>query len=145
MMKELIPKINSAKPMISLVAKMMNKLVAERDWPAMEVSHHLLKLPLVQCSHTFVKVDCRRPDEKEGPISMLDSGNHIREFKLLYQKYCDRDSSWDDLTYFDFLSRLNHSGSNWTWFGKHAKPRVLNYFLVTPPPPPSLRTLLGSS
>jgi hypothetical protein len=60
MISELIPMVNNSRPMVSLVAKMMNKLIGERDWPAMEVSHLLLDLPLTECSHLIQPVDCRR-------------------------------------------------------------------------------------
>ena len=66
MISELIPKVNNSCPMVSLVAKMMNKLIAERDWPAMEVSHPLLDLPLTESSHVIQSVDCRDPRQQAG-------------------------------------------------------------------------------
>jgi hypothetical protein len=34
LVKQLLPFINSDKPLLSLVSKTMNKLVGERDWPS---------------------------------------------------------------------------------------------------------------
>lgn len=127
MLKELIPKVSHAQPMVSLVAKMMNRLVSERDWPAMEVAHHLLGLPLVECSHVFVRVDCRKPDGVQRAIIQEDGA--VREQKPLHEKYCQREESWSGLTYFRFLTAVNHSvRGRWQYFKDRAKPRILNYF-----------------
>lgn len=59
--RAILPKVNSNKPLVSFVAKFMNKLASERDWSAQEVCHLLLRLPLQQCTRTLVTVDCRPP------------------------------------------------------------------------------------
>jgi hypothetical protein len=48
LVKEVLPRLNCAKPLLSLVSKTMNKLIGERDWSAQEVCHLLLNIPLQQ-------------------------------------------------------------------------------------------------
>jgi ATP-dependent DNA helicase PIF1 len=90
MISELIPMVNNSRPMVSLVAKMMNKLIGERDWPAMEVSHLLLDLPLTECSHVIQPVDCRDP-RKQVEAAIISPDREISDVKSLHQKYCQRD------------------------------------------------------
>src|ERR1700694_5351905 len=52
--------------MLSFVSKMMNKIAAERDYPAQEVAHHLLQLQLVTCSRVIVQLDCRNPEDQQS-------------------------------------------------------------------------------
>lgn len=128
MMRELIPKVSHAKPMVSLVAKTMNKLLAERDWPAMEVAHHLFDLPLVESSHVFVRVDCRHPDRLQQQAMV--EGEELREYQLKYGKYCTRPDNLEDATFFDFLTRIEHGGKKdrWHYLTANAKPRIPVYF-----------------
>lgn len=48
--KEVIKHVNSRAPVLSFMAKLLNKLVCEKDWSAQKVSHILLNLPLVSSS-----------------------------------------------------------------------------------------------
>ncbi|KAH8758769.1 hypothetical protein F5882DRAFT_263196, partial [Hyaloscypha sp. PMI_1271] len=48
LVKEVLPHLNCAKPLLSLVSKTINKLIRERDWSAQEVCHLLLNIPLQQ-------------------------------------------------------------------------------------------------
>lgn len=82
MLRELIPKVSHARLMVSLVAKMMNKLLSERDWPVMEVAHHLLDLPFVECSYIFICVDCCYSD-CVWQMTVIE-GEEVREYQLLY-------------------------------------------------------------
>lgn len=59
MLKQCLPHVNSTKPLLSLVSKLMNKLVSERDWSAQEICHLLLNFPLINQSRTVLTVDCR--------------------------------------------------------------------------------------
>ncbi|KAL8376601.1 hypothetical protein RB595_007618 [Gaeumannomyces hyphopodioides] len=126
MMKGLLPKVSHTRPLVSLVAKMMNKLVAERDWSAMEVCHHQLGLPLVVVSHVFQLVDCR-PFDPEKVRMVSAERNEVIEIRKLYQKYLEREG-WPELTYFDFLTKMDHQRSPWRFFGRNARPQILNYF-----------------
>ncbi|KAK0707072.1 hypothetical protein B0T26DRAFT_729060 [Lasiosphaeria miniovina] len=127
-LRELIPRVNSRQPLVTLISKMLNKLLAERDWPAMEVAHLLLDLPLVECSHNVVPVDCRDP--RLGPWAAFIPADRdkVMEGKSFYTKYCARTAEWRDLTYFDCLRNVNCGRRRWTRFGPNAKPRMLSYF-----------------
>ncbi|KAM4067942.1 ATP-dependent DNA helicase PIF1 [Hirsutella rhossiliensis] len=65
--RAILPRVNARQGLVSFVAKFMNKLTAERDWSAMEISHLLLSLPLQQSTRTLTyfelltKVDFTRP------------------------------------------------------------------------------------
>ena len=39
---QILPYINDRAPLLSFVSKMLNKLIAERDWSAQEVCYFLL-------------------------------------------------------------------------------------------------------
>lgn len=57
--QEMIPFMHSFNHLFSLVSKVMNRLVGERDWSAQEVMHILLGIPLQQGSRTVLTLDCR--------------------------------------------------------------------------------------
>ncbi|KAK3366401.1 hypothetical protein B0H63DRAFT_456109 [Podospora didyma] len=76
--------------MASLISKLMNKLITERDWPAMEVAHLILDLPLSECSHVFQAVDCRDP--RQVKVAMVAAeGKGVHDVKKIYQNYCGYD------------------------------------------------------
>ena len=108
---------------------MMNKLIGERDWPAMAVSHLLLDLPLTECSHVIQPVDCRDPRKQVEAAIISPDDRKIRDVKNLHQKYCQRDIElWRELTYFDFMTKVSHTRKPWSHFSNLAKQRVLSYF-----------------
>ena len=59
LVKQLLQHLNSEKPLISLVAKTMNKLIGERDWSSQEVFHILFNVPLQEGSRIVETLDCR--------------------------------------------------------------------------------------
>jgi hypothetical protein len=61
LVKEVLPHLNCAKPLLSLVSKTMNKLIVECDWSAQEVCHLLLNIPLQSGSCTVITLDCLPP------------------------------------------------------------------------------------
>ena len=63
MAKNFIPFVNERRPFQSMVTKLMNKLIGDRDHSAQEVMHHLLWLQLCHSSCTFVAVDLRLEDQ----------------------------------------------------------------------------------
>lgn len=73
-MRELLPRLSDNKPLVSLAAKLLNKLVEERDWSVQEVSFLLLGNPLVECSRVFVTLDCRLPTEQALRFTIQDLG-----------------------------------------------------------------------
>ena len=50
---------SSHNPILSSATKMMNVLLVERDWPAQEVMHYLLGLPLVESIHIVIPINIR--------------------------------------------------------------------------------------
>jgi ATP-dependent DNA helicase PIF1 len=55
--KKLLPNINANRPMLSLVARLMNALIGERDWSSQVICHLLLNLPLQAGSRIVINVD----------------------------------------------------------------------------------------
>lgn len=63
MVQVALPFVNENWPYQSMVTKLMNKLIGERDYSAQEVSHMLLNLRLCHGSREFITVDLRLPHE----------------------------------------------------------------------------------
>ncbi|KAK0655513.1 hypothetical protein B0T16DRAFT_499445 [Cercophora newfieldiana] len=51
----------SRQPIVSFVTKLMNKLIAERDWSSQEVCHLLLNIPRQNGTREVRVVNCRKP------------------------------------------------------------------------------------
>jgi hypothetical protein len=125
--KEVLPRVTSQQPIVSLVSKFMNQLIAERDWTAQEVCYHLLHLLLQQGTCKVRLVDCCPPTEgfSEAGIA-VGPENEITEVVSTYKRYLRRDQSlWGDLSYFAFLTTINWSRPQWS---RLRNPCVLNYF-----------------
>jgi len=75
LMKRLLPSINTNRPVLSAVTKLMNQLIAERDWSAQEVCHILLDLPLQHGSRQVLNVDVRPEDQQDQRFVFGDSGD----------------------------------------------------------------------
>jgi hypothetical protein len=124
-----LPKVSHSNPMVSFASKFMNKLIAERDYSSQEVSHILLGLPLYEGSRVVLSVDCRPLDEQSQMVTI--SHDNVVEATRAYEKYLSRPESLQTITYFEFLSIWNFSGSNssrWHIYGRGARPRVLMYY-----------------
>lgn len=120
---------SSGNPLLSLVVRVMNKLLAERDWSRQEVMHHhLLGLHLVDASRTVVPVDCR-PEAKQGQRFQAPPGDgaDVVEARSLVHKYkmrpCHQDL--DALSFFRWATLHNHRDHS---VRPRAKPAVLSYF-----------------
>ena len=74
--KQLLPFINSNKPLLSLVSKTMNKLIGERDWSSQEVMHIILNIPLQQGSRDVVTLDCRVGQDNQA-LRFDDDANAV--------------------------------------------------------------------
>ena len=102
---KILPHVSHRSPMLSFVSKMMNKIAAERDYPAQEVAHHLLQLQLVTCSRVIVQLDCRSPEDQRRYVI---NDERVRETLSNYQKYLARDEeAWNNLTYFQFMTKIS--------------------------------------
>jgi ATP-dependent DNA helicase PIF1 len=122
---ELVTQVKDSRPLVSLAAKMVNKLFTERDWPAMEVAHHLLGYDLVETSHDFLSVNMYLPTGSRAQVFVADSST-VKTTKSVWEKYCARDDDLAEVTYFQFLSMFDHRTLK--PFTARAKPRALNYF-----------------
>ncbi|KAM4055502.1 PIF1-like helicase [Hirsutella rhossiliensis] len=111
--KALMPRVKDHNPLISFTSKLLNQLVAERDYSKQEVSHLLLGLPLQEGSRICLYVDCR-PN--------------------VYEKYGQRPEALKDLTYVSFLKHWNFRSRDpsawkqWRPGNVNGRPRVLVYF-----------------
>lgn len=80
---------SSENPLLSLVSKIMNKLISERDWSAQEVCHHLLDRNLKACTRGFTNIDVRPLDMQSRVMSKLTSESTVLS-KTFLEKYCAR-------------------------------------------------------
>ncbi|KAJ3454665.1 hypothetical protein MRS44_013265 [Fusarium solani] len=130
--KALMPRVKDHNPLISFTSKLLNQLVAERDYSKQEVSHLLLGLPLQEGSRTCLHIDCRNPDMHSRSLRI--DADEVDEAPNVYEKYCQRPESLEDLTYVSFLKYWNfHSRDpskwkQWQPGNVNGRPRVLVYF-----------------
>ncbi|KJZ68848.1 hypothetical protein HIM_11766 [Hirsutella minnesotensis 3608] len=118
-------------PLLSFASRLMNKLLAERDFSGQEICHVLLNCELQEGTRVVRAVDCR-PYEQQGRSLRLQ-GDHDDDAEVvgIYEKYLSRPALHGELTYLDFLANWNTSkrdGRKWTRWSRQAKPRVLYYF-----------------
>ena len=78
MQAQILPYVNSQAPLLSFVSKMLNKVIAERDWLAQKISHILLQLPVKGSSRAVVGLDCCSEDAQSNFI-VLESGTGISQ------------------------------------------------------------------
>ncbi|EXU95371.1 PIF1-like helicase [Metarhizium robertsii] len=130
--KALMPRVKDQNPLISFTSKLLNQLVAERDYSKQEVSHLLLGLPLQEGSRTCLYVDCRNPGRHSRSLQM--DGDEVDEAPNVYEKYKQRPESLGDLAYVSFLKYWNfrpRDPSKWKQWqpgNVNGRPRVLVYF-----------------
>ncbi|KAM4061713.1 PIF1-like helicase [Hirsutella rhossiliensis] len=130
--KALMPRVKDHNPLISFTSKLLNQLVAERDYSKQEVSHLLLGLPLQEGSRTCLYVDCRNPDRHSRSLRI--DGDEVDEAPNVYEKYTQRPEALADLSYVSFLKCWNfrpRDPSKWKQWQPgniNGRPRVLVYF-----------------
>ncbi|XP_044721877.1 ATP-dependent DNA helicase PIF1 [Hirsutella rhossiliensis] len=89
--KALMPRVKDHNPLVSFTSKLLNQLVAERDYSKQEVSHLLLGLPLQEGSRTCLYVDCRHPDRHSRSLRI--DGGEVDEAPNVYEKLIQKDNS----------------------------------------------------
>ncbi|KAM4067671.1 PIF1-like helicase [Hirsutella rhossiliensis] len=72
---QVLPHTAHHQPLLSFSSRLMNKLIAERDYSAQEISHLLLNIPLQEGTRMVVYVDCR-------PLEQ-----HVRSFRVDEDSY----------------------------------------------------------
>jgi ATP-dependent DNA helicase PIF1 len=123
MATNILPYVNENQPFQSLVTKLMNKLVGERDYSAQEVCHMLLDLPLYHSSRDVITVDLR-PDSKQPHFVQLEQDGTRRK-KSRMEHYLSRSSELMDVNYLTFLK--SH-GEGPPYSKRRGRDRVLNFF-----------------
>ena len=88
MQAQILPYVNNWAPLLSFVSKMLNKVIAERDWLAQEAFHILLQLPVQSSSRAVVSLNCR-PEDMQFNLIVLESGQ-ISAKRSVLQRYRDR-------------------------------------------------------
>jgi ATP-dependent DNA helicase PIF1 len=94
MQVRILPYVNDQAPLLSFISKMLNKVIAERDWSAQEVSHILLQLPVQISSRAVVSLDCR-PEDVQSNLIVLELGQ-VSAKRSMLQRYWDRLADMDD-------------------------------------------------
>jgi hypothetical protein len=120
---QVLPHTAHLQPLLSFSSRLMNKLIAERDYSAQEISHLLLNIPLQEGTRTVVTVDCR-PLEQLARSYRVDED--INETVGSYRKYLERNDQHEDVTYLEYLQSYNLK--TWRRLAANAKKRVLSYF-----------------
>jgi ATP-dependent DNA helicase PIF1 len=134
MFAAVVRRASSTNPILSATVKMMNALLVERDWPAQEVVHNVLGLPLVVSSRKVVSLDLRRE-----PTTLIEvsNGSLQRRGSSLLEKYLQRatcsvendDVDLDSLTLLDFARHCEiQPRSNRLFRRPRARPRCVNIF-----------------
>jgi hypothetical protein len=120
---QVLPHTAHLQPLLSFSSRLMNKLIAERDYSAQEISHLLLNIPLQEGTRMVVAVDCR-PLEQHARSYRVDED--INETIGSYRKYLERNDQHEDITYLEYLQSYNLK--TWRRLATQAKKRVLSYF-----------------
>ncbi|KAM4055512.1 ATP-dependent DNA helicase [Hirsutella rhossiliensis] len=90
--KALMSRVKDHNPLISFTSKLLNQLVAERDYSKQEVSHLLLGLPLREGSRTCLYVDCRNPDRHSRSLRI--DGDEVDEAPNVFEKDPSKWKQW---------------------------------------------------
>ncbi|KJK78206.1 hypothetical protein H634G_06379 [Metarhizium anisopliae BRIP 53293] len=120
---QVLPHTAHHQPLLSFSSRLMNKLIAERDYSAQEISHLLLNIPLQEGTRMVVYVDCR-PLEQHVRSYRVD--DDVSEAVGSYRKYLQRNDQHESITYLEYLQSYNLK--TWRRLGANAKKRVLSYF-----------------
>ncbi|OAQ57415.2 ATP-dependent DNA helicase PIF1 [Pochonia chlamydosporia 170] len=120
---QVLPHTAHLQPLLSFSSRLMNKLIAERDYSAQEISHLLLNIPLQEGTRMVVSVDCR-PLEQHARSYRVDED--VNETVGSYRKYLERSDQHEDVTYLEYLQSYNLK--TWRRLAANAKKRVLSYF-----------------
>ena len=120
---QVLPHTAHHQPLLSFSSRLMNKLIAERDYSAQEISHLLLNIPLQEGTRMVVYVDCR-PLEQHARSYRVDED--VSEAVGSYRKYLQRNDQHESITYLEYLQSYNLK--RWRRLGANAKKRVLSYF-----------------
>ncbi|KAG6054203.1 hypothetical protein E4U17_004003 [Claviceps sp. LM77 group G4] len=118
--KSVLPHVSDSRPVVSLVAKSLNKLLVERDWGSQEVVFLLLDLALVEGSRVVLTLDFRAEEDRDAVIDVPDIDNGDR------QSTRPRRSLYAT-TLFTFLTRHNTNRPQPPRLADRVPNRILRY------------------
>ncbi|KAG4272711.1 hypothetical protein FPRO04_14627, partial [Fusarium proliferatum] len=104
--RQILPYVSHHNPLLSFASRLMNKLLAERDFSGQEICHVLLNCELQEGTRVVRAVDCR-PYEQQGRSLRLQGDHDDAEVVGIYDKYLSRPPLHEELTYLDFLANWN--------------------------------------
>ncbi|KJZ69873.1 hypothetical protein HIM_10728 [Hirsutella minnesotensis 3608] len=120
---QVLPHTAHHQPLLSFSSRLMNKLIAERDYSAQEISHLLLNIPLQEGTRMVVYVDCR-PLEQHVRSYRVDED--VSEAIGSYRNYLQRDDQHESITYLEYLQSYNLK----RWWSAEASPRFHDFCRV---------------
>jgi len=127
LVREILQTVDSRHPLGSVIRKLLNRLIGERDWSAQEINHILLDLPMVETTRVIIPVDLRPESEQSDRYTYNDTTDELNRGKSLLEKYAQRPHEFEAITYLDFLLHFEHAKTP-TFRRPTARPRVLRYF-----------------
>ncbi len=93
--------VSSKALMLSLASRLMNKLIAKKDWSAQKVCHHLLKRELTH-SFKIIQTFDLRSNVQRRYLFKLES-NDVTSNITFVEKYCSRSSKQTKLILFQIF------------------------------------------
>ncbi|KAM4061451.1 PIF1-like helicase [Hirsutella rhossiliensis] len=80
---QILPHTAHHQPLLSFSSRLMNKLIAERDYSAQEISHLLLNIPLQEGTRVVVYVDCRPLEQHARSYRVDDDSYNLKTWRRL--------------------------------------------------------------
>ncbi|KAM4061535.1 PIF1-like helicase [Hirsutella rhossiliensis] len=80
---QVLPHTAHHQPLLSFSSRLMNKLIAERDYSAQEISHLLLNIPLQEGTRMVVYVDCRPSEQHARSYRVDDDLYNLKTWRRL--------------------------------------------------------------
>ena len=116
------------------VACVLNKLIAERDYSAQEVMHHLLDLPLFKSSRDVVSINISPLREQRVQLNVEGPTRVVHFARTTMEYYMERETAASDLSFAqilcDFMRAKNKDvDSRWPYSRRsRGKSKVLKIF-----------------
>ncbi|XP_044714726.1 PIF1-like helicase domain-containing protein [Hirsutella rhossiliensis] len=80
---QVLPHTAHHQPLLSFSSRLMNKLIAERDYSAQEISHLLLNIPLQEGTRMVVYVDCRPLEQHARSYRVDEDSYNLKRWRRL--------------------------------------------------------------
>jgi hypothetical protein len=127
--------VSDRRPITSFAARLLNKLVGERDWSAQEISHILLKIPQQKSTRQCMVLDCR-PDQAQDRHIRFDDGEAgedmgVKEGLSAYKRYklrIEHANGGEHLRDVTLIDWLQHYNANKFQPLSKGKPRAVSFF-----------------